>query len=204
MHTGRWMSHGSASVYLGTERHAPVIPNWFQPCQCCCCLCYPGEYLWLGTLISYNWAQVLEACNCLKLLSIYFDLCVDATGVVCHQLGLFGTDLHAVGCGGFVETLSKFASSSSSPARPSLSSEKLRLVIVLPPMMTVSSWSSKASLMILSRYICWRRWVRVDIPVGLQLLFGTSLLCCCSRGLHQWPCHRGFDDSDKVGADVSE
>ena len=27
-------------------------------------------------------AQVLEACNCLKLLSIHFDLCVDATGVV--------------------------------------------------------------------------------------------------------------------------
>ena len=34
-----------------------------------------------------------------------FDPCVDATGVVCHQLGLLGTDLHAVGCGGFVETL---------------------------------------------------------------------------------------------------
>ena len=27
-------------------------------------------------------------------LSIHFDLCVDATGVVCHQLGLLGTDLH--------------------------------------------------------------------------------------------------------------
>ena len=34
-----------------------------------------------------------------------FDLCVDATGIVCHQLGLLGTDLHAVGCGGFVKTL---------------------------------------------------------------------------------------------------
>ena len=42
---------------------------------------------------------------CLKLLSIHFDLCVDATGVVCHQLGLLGTDLHAVGCGDFVKTL---------------------------------------------------------------------------------------------------
>ena len=41
-----------------------------------------------------------------KLLSIHFDLCVDATGVVCHQLGLLGTDLHAVGYGGFVKTLS--------------------------------------------------------------------------------------------------
>ena len=39
----------------------------------------------------------------LVLLSIYF---VDATSVVCHQLGLLGTDLHAAGGGGFVETLS--------------------------------------------------------------------------------------------------
>ena len=57
------------------------------------------------TLISYNWAQVFEACYCLKPLSIHFDLCFDATGVVCHQLGLLSTDLHAIGCGGFVETL---------------------------------------------------------------------------------------------------
>ena len=84
---------GLHQPYLGTVRKTPVNPNWFQLCQCCCCLCYSGEYLRLGTLISYNWAQVLEACDSLKLLSIYFDLCVDATGVVCHQLGLHSTDL---------------------------------------------------------------------------------------------------------------
>ena len=50
-------------------------------------------------------AQVFGTCDCLKLLSIHFDLCVYATGVVCHQLGLLDTDLHAVGCGGFVKTL---------------------------------------------------------------------------------------------------
>ena len=49
--------------------------------------------------------QIFEACDCLKFLSIHFDLCVDAIGVVCHQLGLLGTGLHAVVCGGFVETL---------------------------------------------------------------------------------------------------
>ena len=49
--------------------------------------------------------STLEACDCLKFLSIYFNLCVVATGVVCHQLGLLGTDLHAVGCGGFLKTL---------------------------------------------------------------------------------------------------
>ena len=34
--------------------------------------------------------------------------------------------------------------------------------------------------------------MRVDIPVGLRLLCGTSLLCCCWRGRHYWPCYRGF------------
>ena len=29
-------------------------------------------------------------------LSIYFNLCVDVTGVVCHQFGLLGIDLHAM------------------------------------------------------------------------------------------------------------
>ena len=35
-------------------------------------------------------------------------LFVDAAGVSCHQLGLIGTDLHAEGCGGFVETRNFF------------------------------------------------------------------------------------------------
>ena len=48
------------------------------------------------SLVGAAVAQVFEACDCLKLLSIHFDLCVDATGVVCHQLGLLGTDLHDV------------------------------------------------------------------------------------------------------------
>ena len=64
---------GAHQSYLGTEKNTPVIPNWFQPCQCCCCLCYPGKHLWLGTLVSYYWARVLEACDCLKLLSMYFN-----------------------------------------------------------------------------------------------------------------------------------
>ena len=50
--------------------------------------------------------SLVNAADCLKLLSIHFDLCVDAAGVVCHQLGLLGADLHAVGCGGFVKMLS--------------------------------------------------------------------------------------------------
>jgi len=48
----------------------------------------------------------------------------------------------------------KFASSSTSPAKPSMSSAKRRLVIVLPPMLTVTSRSSKVSVIILFPEIC--------------------------------------------------
>ena len=33
------VTKGAHQTYLGTERNIPVIPNWFQPCQCCCSLC---------------------------------------------------------------------------------------------------------------------------------------------------------------------
>ena len=42
---------GVQQSYLGAERNTLVNPNWFQPSQCCCCLCYSGEYLRLGTLM---------------------------------------------------------------------------------------------------------------------------------------------------------
>ena len=42
----------------------------------------------------------------------------------------------------------------------------------------------------------------VDIPVGLQLLFGTSLLCCCEEDGTSGLVIEVFDDLDKVGADV--
>ena len=87
----------------------------------------------LSSLLSLTVSQAWSP------LSVYSDLLVDAAGVVCNQLGLRGTDLHAVGCGGFVETLNKFASSSSSPAKPSMSLAKQKLVIVLLPMLTVPS-----------------------------------------------------------------
>ena len=55
-------------------------------------------------------SSVITEPRYLKLVTVssfclYFDLCVDATGLVCQQLGLLGTDLHAVACGGFVKML---------------------------------------------------------------------------------------------------
>ena len=60
---------------------------------------------------GFNWAQVLESFDCLKLLPIYFDLLVDATGV-----GLLSTDLHAVEV--LLRCSTNFARFSSSPAKP--------------------------------------------------------------------------------------
>ena len=48
---------------------------------------------------------IIESRNLQLVTFSSFDFCIDATGVVCHQLGLLGTDLHAVCCGGFVEGL---------------------------------------------------------------------------------------------------
>ena len=55
-------------------------------------------------------ASVIIELRYLKLVTVssfcpFTLISVDATGVVCHQLGLLGTALHAVGCGGFVKTL---------------------------------------------------------------------------------------------------
>ena len=76
-----------------------------------------------------------------------------------------------------------FASSSSSSAEPSMSSAKQRSWLFclqcwqcLRDLLRCLSWSFPE--------ICWRGWVRVGIPVGLQLLSGTSLLYCCYRGQH--------------------
>ena len=84
---------------------------------------------------------------------LLWSLCWCHWCIVCHQLGLLDTDLHALGNGGFVETshMTNFASSSSCHAKPLMSSAKWRLVIVLPPVLTVPWWLSKASAMILSR-----------------------------------------------------
>ena len=89
-------------------------------------------------------SSVITEPRYLKLMTVssfcpfIFYICVDVTGVVCHLLGLLGTDLHAVGCGGFVETLSQFCQIFfSSPAMPSMSSAKRKSVIVLFPMLTV-------------------------------------------------------------------
>ena len=92
----------------------------------------------LETLIGYSLAQGLKACDCLKRLSVYWKFCVDATCVVINL-----AFLALIAVPKAVEALSRrsinFVACSSSPAEPSMSSTKRRLVIVLSPVLTVPS-----------------------------------------------------------------
>ena len=74
-------------------------------------------------------------------------------------------------------------SSSSRPARPSMSSAKRKFVIVLSPILTVlHGLQVRQPLFSLRR--CWRGWGRADILGALQLWFGTILQC---RGILWFP-----------------
>ena len=75
-----------------------------------------------------------------------------------------------------VEVLSRPSTSSSLPARPSMSSGKCKFVILLPPMLTVPSWSFSASDIILSKKMLRGR---AHSLVLLRRWFWTSPLCCC-------------------------
>ena len=67
----------------------------------------------LESISGFEPSSVITEPRYLKLVTVssfclfaLISVLVDATAVVCHQLGLLGFDLHVVGCGGFVETLS--------------------------------------------------------------------------------------------------
>lgn len=85
----------------------------------------------------------------------------------------------------------KLASSFSFPAKPNMSSAKLKFLTVLLPMLTVSSWTSNALAMIHSKKML-KSGGRASNLVLLQLWFWTSSLCCCWSKPRWWPYHRGF------------
>ena len=76
--------------------------------------------LFLSFLTGFNLVNAAVVCSILESISglepssvIVSSFCpftlisvLMPLGVICHQLGLLGTDLHAVGCGSFVKTLS--------------------------------------------------------------------------------------------------
>ena len=99
-----------------------------------------------------------EACDCLKLVTVssfclftMISLLMPLVSLVINLLfSALISMLKAVEA--LLRCSTNFASSSS-PAKPSMSSGKQRLVIVLLPVLTVPLWSYKMSFMILSRNI---------------------------------------------------
>ena len=80
-HTGRWMWQESASV---------ASWNWEKYCQC---KLFSTLSMLLLSVLSWGVSQAwnprqmqlsLGTCDCLKLLSVYFDLLLNAAGVVCR------------------------------------------------------------------------------------------------------------------------
>ena len=90
-HEGPWFTciqedgcdKGGHQSYLGAVRNTPTIPNWFQLCQYCCCLYYPGEYLRLGTIIRYNWYIYITWLQASIICSQYLLLHEPHVGVTC-------------------------------------------------------------------------------------------------------------------------
>ena len=50
-------------------------------------------------------SQIFEAMDGLQFLVVYGNVSADAIGVICHQLGLLCTDLHAMCCGGLFKVI---------------------------------------------------------------------------------------------------
>ena len=96
-----------------------------------------GQYFRLGTLICDVCAQILEAVNLVQFFTVDSDVDVDTIRVL--VISLFFSALISIPKA--PEVLSRRstreASSSSFPARPSMSLAKRKLVIVLPPTLTV-------------------------------------------------------------------
>ena len=75
-------------------------------CLVAAAVVYPGEYFGLGSLNLYYNPQISKAMDCLSFLVVYGNVSADAIGVVCHQLGLLCTDLHAICRGGLFKVIS--------------------------------------------------------------------------------------------------
>ena len=66
--------------YIRANWNTLVIPNWSQACHCCCCVCYPKQYLRLVTVVVV--CAILDSISDLSMLL----LCVLSQTVshTCH------------------------------------------------------------------------------------------------------------------------
>ena len=110
------------------------------------------EYFRLGSFISSYSSQVFKAMDGLQFLVVYGNVSLLMPLVSFVIKWVFS----ALICMPYaVEASSRrftnLTSSCSCPARPPMSSAKRKFVVVLPPILTIPSWSSSASDIILSK-----------------------------------------------------
>lgn len=110
---------------------------------------------WTGLLIwTFHLSQSHQGVwSCLRCHLFYHLLLgfLRCLSFVSHQLNFFCTDLHGI-CSRFLPTRSSLGSFSSVHAIPSMSSAKRRLVLIIqPPVRTISRCSSNASVTSLSK-----------------------------------------------------
>ena len=149
MHTERWTEQGSASSLFWNWDD--VLKNHY------CCSVLHVIWALLASISGWEASSVIIDLRYLKLVTVS-NLCpLTLTSVLIPWMLLVISVVFSVlismRCTAEVllRHSTKLASSCFSPATPPLSSANQRLVTVLPPILTVSSWFSKASVMILSR-----------------------------------------------------
>ena len=106
-HTGRWMWQGKRIICILELREILLsFQTGFRLVNAAvvCAI--------LQSISGLEPSSVKTEPRYLKLVTVSsfcpFNFCADATGGVCHQLGLLGTDLNAIACGGFIKTLYEF------------------------------------------------------------------------------------------------
>ena len=130
------------------------------------CMCNPGQYLRLGTLISYDWAQVLEACDfssfCpFALISLLMPLALSVINLVFWAL----VSMLCSMC------MLRRDAQLNLPVLPFLLSHQCHQQSGDWWLLYLQCWQClRDFLMCLScsfPEICWKVWLRVDIPIGL-------------------------------------
>ena len=86
MDTGRWSEKEAHQSYFGTERNAPIVPNWFQVCQYAVVCAIPDSIQGLEPL------PVITERRYLKLVNVQ-NFCLFTLIFVLMPLVLFVTSL---------------------------------------------------------------------------------------------------------------
>ena len=136
---------------LRSKRDVLVPPYDLQSRKSCCCMGCPGKNLSLWSFFSDDCPQGTWSSSLLLVSDLLsWSLCGSHLGCL-SSLCLVWTDLHFVPCGGSIKTVYQDASFSFLFCIYDNVICKAEVVKRCPPVVTLPSWLSNASHMVLSR-----------------------------------------------------